>query len=250
MEKEIQEKLDAVISFVSKEPSAELYRTLSKATGEFSELPTVSRADFLRTPLSKRRYKNEKGLVKIVHDRNGSFLSEWSFEDIGREPWGTPSKRPFVYMDDPHGAIEKALWCYENGMVPLLGERDSDIATYAAGKYQVDSLITDPVSLPKLSSYLNGRQTLLDSITVLGDAFKPEELMPFSGFARDVRLVLCLPETGPFAEAQLSENPAFHSLQGCFIEREDTLIVSKTATLVTPIIRYRTTIPVSLYDGT
>ncbi len=133
-----QTTMEALLSKVRSAPEADFYRTLWGKNARFSELPTVAREDFLRVPLSKRRYKNERALVKVVHDPRGMFLSEWSFADIGRESFGLLSKRPLVYMSDPHEAIEKSMWCYENGMVPLIGEKDHDIAMFAAGKYQID----------------------------------------------------------------------------------------------------------------
>ena len=112
------------------------------------------REDFLDVPLSQRRYKDARSLIKIVHEGKRLFLSEWSFEDIGREPWGIPSARVLVYMTDPHEAIEKSMWCYENNMVPLIGEPDPDIAMFTASKYRIDSIIADTVSLPKLLPFL------------------------------------------------------------------------------------------------
>lgn len=242
--KELQEMLSTL-----KNAPADLYKQAWGKEEDFSRLPAISRSDLIKIPLSRRRYKDAKSLVKIVHDPEGSFLSEWSFEDIGAEEVAPVSKRPFVYLSDPHEAIEKALWCYEQGVVPLLGEKDAAIAGYAAKKYQVDSLIADPLSLPKLSSYLQELPSPLDSITVVSDSFHTIDILPFAHCARTVRLVLSLPETGPIAHAELAERPTFKPVAGCLIETEDTLIVSKTAQLVTPIVKYRTAIPTELYDG-
>lgn len=233
--------IEKLVTWVREYPDSDFYKTHWRGERDFRTLPTVSCADFLHVPLSKRRYKKGRALTKIVHTPEGPFLSEWSFDDIGREPWGVPSKRPMVYLEDSHEALEKSMWCYENGMVPLIGERDADIAMFAAGKYQIDQLVTDPASLPKLSPYLNSRGEKLLSLTILGDSFDVPALMSFSDVAHTVRLVLRLPETGAIAEGSLTEHPIFRPTGGAFLEIEEGfLMATKTALLTTPVIRYRT----------
>ena len=70
-----------------------------------------------------------------------------------------------VYFSNSYEALEKSMWCYEHNTVPLIGEKDSDIAVYAAGKYASDSLISDPIALPRLLPYLRTRTKKLFSIT-------------------------------------------------------------------------------------
>src|SRR3989344_3122049 len=92
------------IERVRNHPKALFFREKWGAAQDLSELPTVSRADLIETPLSHRRYKEEKALVKIIHSPHGPFLSEWGLSDIGREAYGIPSARPMVYLSDPHDA--------------------------------------------------------------------------------------------------------------------------------------------------
>src|SRR3989344_5657769 len=101
----MERTIEKLVTWAREHRGSDFYKTHWKEKRDFKELPAVSRADFLRVPLSKRRYKDEKALVKIIHTPEGPFLSEWSFDDIGREPWGTPSKRPMVYLADPHEAL-------------------------------------------------------------------------------------------------------------------------------------------------
>lgn len=208
---------------------------------EPSSLPVVTREDFTHTPLSRRRYKDALGLVKVVHDRAGQFLSEWAFEDIAREPWGISSKRPMVYLESAHEAIEKSMWCYKHGMVPLIGEKEPAIAAYTASRYRVDSLITDARSLLGLEQFLRARGPL-ESITLIGDTFDRDMLRQFSAYARTLRLVLYLPETGAIAESTLDAYPMFTPVLNCRIEYEKTLVITKLALLITPVIRYKTLI--------
>lgn len=233
--------LQPFLDRVRNNPSSSFYAERWGGEEEFARLPVVCRADFERVPLSKRRYKNEKGLVKIVHGDAKMFMSEWSFLDIQAESFGVVSARPLVYMHSPHEAIEKSMWCYEQNMVPLIGEKNLEVVTYAAEKYKVDSLITDVVSLAKLEPYLKSRSPL-DAISVLGESFVPQELMRYTSYARRIRLVLSLPETGAFAEAALSSSLVWEPLPNCIVENTDTVLVTKIRDLVTPIIRYKTNI--------
>src|SRR3989344_2270689 len=168
------------------------YRDIWGGKREFAELPFITRKDFLRVPLSLRRYKNKRALVKIVHDARGAFLSEWGFTDIGKEEYGLPAKRPMVYMSNPHEAIEKSMWCYERGMVPLIGEKDPDIAMFAAGKYQVDSLITEVAALEKFKPYFQAHERL-SSISILGTSFDTDRLAQYPPYAQTLRLGPALP---------------------------------------------------------
>lgn len=243
------QKLSQLIAAVSEHAEADFYRSKWGRERSFESLPTISREDFLRVPLSRRRYKIEKALVKLVHDPAGMFLSEWAFSDISKELYGLVSARPLVYLTNSGEAIEKSMWCYGNGVVPLVGEKDPDIAMFAAGKYRINSLITDVEALLRFKPYFDSHERL-ESISVIGSTFDIKALKPFSAYADTLRFVLALPETGAFAESVISSNPKFTALPGCVIQSEETLVVSKSSFLTTPIIRYRTEVPGALYDGT
>ena len=204
----------------------------------FETIPLISRFDFIKTPLSKRRYKNEEGLVKIVRSTSGMFLSELSISDIEKEEYGVRSARPMVYLSDTYDAMEKSLWCYEHDMVPLIGEKNAAISIVAARKYHIDSLITDAPSLRTLSPFLESMNEKLRSISILGSAFTLSEILLYRRFAQRVRLVLALPETGAFAAAEMSESPVFTPLPECILEYRDGLVLTKLRMLTTPIIRY------------
>ncbi len=236
--------LEQFIFKVREYPDAPFYRE-HWGDASFDALPTITREDFVRAPMQRRRYKKEKTMTKIVSGDEYAFLSEWSFEDIGREPWGVPSKRPMVYLADPHEAIEKSMWCYENGMVPLIGEKNADITLFMASRYAIDSLITDAVSIHALVPYLKAH--VLESITILGESFDIPALLPFRAYARDVRLVLRLPEVGAIAQAQLALSPVFTAVPDCILEQQkEALIVTKASFLVTPVINYRTSVAVEM----
>jgi len=210
---------------------------------EYSELPTTTRQDFLTTPLSKRRYKDERALVKIVHTPEGPFLSEWAFTDIAAEPWGIVTDRPMVYLTDPHSAIEKSMWCYEQNRVPLIGEKSADIASIAAKKYDIDSLIADPGSVMRMLPYLKSRTNPLKALTLVGESFDVADLGVLRPYAEEIRLVLAFPETGVLGVAALSEMPVFVAPENTLVEIVDgELVFTKVTLLSTPVIRYGSTL--------
>ena len=235
-----RQRLDTLIASVREHPTADLYRAAWGDAGTFEELPSISRRDIVATPLARRHYASDIGMVKVVRDPSGSFLSPWSFADIARESFGAISKRPMVYLSDPHEAIEKSMWCYERGMLPVIGEKDAQMAMFAAGKYEIDSLIADPVSLLSFEPFLVSRT--LASITVISDTFEIGALSRFGAYASEVRLVLALPETGAIAVATLAQHSRFSLVRDCIIERDEHIVVTKLAPLLMPIIKYDTRI--------
>ena len=235
--------LPKLIEDIRAHSESDFYRKKWGIHTTFSDLPITSRSDLALCPFSQRSYKKEQGLTRLVRAGEHFFLSAWSFTDIAREAYGLSSKRPLVYFENSHETIEKAIWCYGNGMVPLAGEGNPDIAILSARAYQIDSLITDPVSAGSLIPYLRERTEPLSSISFIADAFEIEQLAQYSQYAKRIRLVLSLPETGAFAEAELGKDTEFSPLPNCTIENKDTLILTKEASLITPIIRYDTGIP-------
>ena len=244
--------LSDLIATLRRHPEADFYRLKWGSAGRFETLPPIGRSDLVHTPLSRRRYKHEKELVKLVHAPEGTFASAWSFSDSAREGFGTVLERPMVYLESPHESIEKSIWCYEQGRVPLIGEQNEAVAAYGAEAYRVDSLITDIPSLKKLKAYFEKRTQPLGATSVHLSSFSEEELLPFAGYANSVRLILILPETGAIAEAEFSEEPVFIPHEGVILEHGEELLLTKLAYLTTPVIRYRTGIrsrPVEGKDG-
>lgn len=238
--------LESFVADIRAHPHADFYKDIWGKAKTFSALPYISRESIAQYPLLRRSYKKEQGLVRIVHSSNASFLSAWGYSDIAREPYGLRSKRPLIYFADSHDSVEKSMWSYLNHMMPLAGEKNIAVTELAARAFEVDSLITDPVSISTLLPYLQARTEPLSSISIVGRAFHPEYLMSFRLLAERIRLVLALPETGAFAVAELSKQPEFTALPNCVIEEaETTIVLTKIAPLITPIIRLDTGIPVS-----
>lgn len=241
--------IERFVSDARTHPHADFYKNLWGEAASFDTLPRASREAFASCPLSHRSYKNEQGIVKVVHGSGGLFLSAWGFSDIAKEPYGIPSKRPLIYFANSHDTVEKSMWSYRNGMVPLAGEKNIAVTVLAARAFEVDSLISDPVAIGELLPYLQDRTEPLSSISLVSDVFRSEDLMRYRPFAETFRLVLSLPETGAFATAELSDDTRFTLLDNCRVEDEESIVLTKTASLITPIIRFDTGIPVSVISS-
>ena len=217
------------------------YRELWRGERDFLQLPLARRNYFAQSPLTDRSYK-PGGFVKIAGDGESNFLVEWNPKDIGGESFGVKSQRPGVCFVNSHEALEKALWCYEQDSVPLLAESAPLVLFRSIEKYAADSLIADEQSLKVLTPYIYSRpKSYLKAISVVGSSFATQEFESYAPFAKEVRLVLALPEVGSFAVAQLSPVAKFVPLLGCYIEDiEGTIVLTKLHGPVTPIIRYNT----------
>lgn len=130
-----------------------------------------------------------RSISKIQRDETGLRLVEREYAELKKEALGLLSARPMVYLSDPHEAIEKAMWCYERGMVPLIGEASAEIANLMADRYAIDSLITDALCLRKLEPHLEKRSELLESMSILGMTFNKGKLAPYFKYAKKVRFV-------------------------------------------------------------
>ena len=241
-------EIQSLIDVVRNSSESSFYKERWGKEKKFERLPAISRNDFLDTPLSQRRYKREKALVKTVRTEGGLFASEWSFADIANESYGPTGVRPLVYFADPDEAIEKAMWCYEREVLPLIGEAIPEVVHSAAGFYRIDSLITDAISLEKLLPYLRERPVPLNGISIVGISFDVDALLRYTPLATNVRLVMGMPETGAFAHAHLQKDAVFTLLPDCYIQKEDGLLLTKKSLLVTPIIRYALP-PYATYHG-
>lgn len=233
--------IDSLLQEVRTSKSSDFYRARWDAAKTFGALPLVSRSDFARVPLERRRYRNESGLVKVVRSDGQSFLSEWSFDSIAAQEWAIPSKRPMVYLGDPYETLEKAAWFRERNMLPIAGERAAEVSQYLAEKYDIDSLVADSRTLAGMLPFLAGLSVPLEGITVIDSAFEPEKLAPLSRFAREMRLVLALPETGAIGVAALAAIPLFQPFPHVITEGIDgKLVVTQLLDLITPVIRFDT----------
>lgn len=249
MNEGIRTRLHALIDEVAQHPVATFYADIWGDMRAFSELPTISRKDVRQVPLSRRMYIEQPGMTRTITDSDGMFGHQYSFEELNQEAYGPVGTRPLVYVADAHEAIEKSLWCYAHGAVPLIGEKDITITAHTSKAYNVNSLLVDEVSCVRFLEHIQQHTETLSSIMIFGRTFEYEVLMQASVCARDVRALLSLPEVGAFAVAVPDEVPQFTVLPGCVIESDGELIVTKLGPRAFPVIRYRTGIQAPEFVG-
>lgn len=237
-----QDALNTFIQEVRESPFSDFYRARWGSARNFEDLPLIGPADLFAVPLQKRRYKDEKALVKIVRSSAGAFLSEWALEDIAAERYGVEGQRPLVLFADRHDAIEKSLWFYERNVLPLAAESQNlPISAFAAHRYKIDAILADEqVFGPFLAEYDRAHGPLaVPALTLLGKRFA--DAAAVRARFPSARFVLALSEAGAFAEAcPKNERLVFHADHDSSIEMaEGEMIVTRWRFLPTPVIRYK-----------
>lgn len=241
------ESMEELIATIAESDASDFYRTLWGDERAFKRLPRCTPLHLVKTPLRERTYKKEKGLVKIVRRDAGAFLVERALSDIAAENYRGGGKRPLVLLSDSYDSLEKSLWYYEHETLPLIGEHANlPVSVFAAKRYRIDALMTDEAMLARFlqeagKEYPPGQIAL----TLLGGEFSAENIVAISSRFHDLRLVLCLSETGALGsacpEGLSSGTLVFHPEQNVFLEYEDgALVISKRELLVTPLVRYKT----------
>ena len=254
-------------------PYSGFYRTLWEKTGFnsakdaplLSELPLLSRDHLSYTPLPQRLYcaaDNEGLFMKIIrHPGYPAFLIGKTKACITQENYGeTPYTRPLISMRSSHESLEKGLWMYERGLLPLIAEDNHTITLMAAERYAADAIIADCASLetflhvPPSSSL----RTSVIHIQCLDSTFNPSLLKQVHAVFphATLSLTLSLPEVGPLAHScphTPSTNPLFHPDPLSHITHNphtNTLVVTRAAYLPTPIFNYDTMIPITMHTST
>jgi len=213
-------------------------------------IPIIDHLSFIKTPLHDRQYKQEKGITKIVKKYETPFLVNTALVDLKEEDFGDKTvERPLVLLSDSHEALEKSMWFYENNTLPLIGEtKNLKVTAYAASRYKIDSIVIDMKMFSQFLPPFSTKYNIKDSIkiTVLDDNFDKKEISSILKLFPSARFILCLPETGAFAnscsKSLAKGNLIFHENNTSIVEVADTLIVSRLRNLVTPIIRYNSNI--------
>lgn len=238
----------------------DLWGNVSFLNGElnFSSLPATSAKDIIKPKFNDRIYIKKGLFVKIVYSDNIPFLLARTKADISREDYGEIRyERPLVFFESSHESIEKGLWLYSKNTLPLVAEDNLDITLMAAGRYGIDSVVGDALSLKKMfmggSQYFDHKK--IKNVTVIDSRFE-ENLSNFltSAFAgAKLQLILASPETGPLAKLckeNTSKQSVFHPVDNTIIEvcGDDKLVATRLILLPTPIIRYETGIKIKMCD--
>jgi hypothetical protein len=230
--------LETLLRRVS-ESETTFYTDLWRGAKSFGDLPIVTAADFARTPLLARRYKDVSSLGRICEREGKTYAWEWALEDIREEKIVCAGRKPAVIFTNHHDALFFSVLSYEQGSVPLIGEREPESTLDAIRAYGATDLFTDMRSLEKVSSLLL-QDCPVQSVVVFGTAFDFKFLRLFTGVP--IRAALFVAEAGILAASEriTSEDVVFEPAPGVVCEYRDSLHVTRTRLLVTPIIRMDT----------
>lgn len=236
---ELVRSRDAFVQDVARSDMSTCYRDFWQGAETYEALPKSTRKLFEQIPLSKRTYSTERMFVKVAHGKSGIFAVGQAFSDIEKEHYGYVTQRPVVFMRDAHDALEKGVWCYAQGMVPLVSEYDATVGGVMVRKYHADQIITDTASLQLLTSFFAEEEHTVTHVTIIDHVFDIKALVPLHARGMSIRLVLGLTETGMLAEATYAGDvPVFTPCSSCVIDTGPETLVTKMRMTVTPIIKY------------
>ena len=232
--------LDALVELVRTSGHSTFYRDYWGTETRLDRLKPMTREKVAQTPWNARRYSRQKSLLKIVPFSSRPFLSEWTLTDSALESYGGEGERPLVYLSNPHERLEKSLWCYAQGRVPVIGESVIDAGIRIALKCRIDSLLTDMAMLPRLGALFGALDAPLVSLSIIDTEFDYVRIESFARYARTTRLVLALPETGVIGASSIDTREQWHVPHGCHLDTAETIVISKPRLFSLPIIRYDT----------
>lgn len=264
LENERLKKLRELVSIVENEKKSPFYRdkfqtagvdlSILKTLDDLVKFPLVQWIDFLETSFWKRFYKRkalERKIVKVISEYEKPFLVQRNFDDLREEEYCLLGlKRPQVVINNIHEALEKSFLFYELDVLPLIGEPNNlAITAFNAKERNIDSIV---INEQLFVSYINLLKDSMDmaplKIIIIGQFANPKQILQTISNTKfsQVRLILELPETGPFAyacpEALAQGKLVFHPDRNSIVENEGALIITKTIHMPTPIIRYQTDI--------
>lgn len=244
-------RLQLLLAQIVESPHSDFYKErlqISKkkilALKKLALLPCSSKKDFLGTPLSDRTYINGRGFVKIIDSKSNPFLIKRILTELKEEQYGIIGHRPTVLFSDGHESLEKALWCYEQNVLPVLGESANiSITDFLIYRYESDSFLGDIEILEQLFANNKNVFPYGKVFNLYGNDFSISKVQEYISPDK-LNLILALPEIGAFAyscKQHLKEGrTVFHPDKNSIIELEENIIVTKLIYMPTPVIRYKT----------
>lgn len=247
-------KLQSLLTYVMESHHSSFYRKrLGTSLKEVTTLdglvllPSTSKEDISGTPLGDRMYINRgRGFMKIVDSETEPFLIKRVLAELKEEQFGCIGERPTVLFSNGHESLEKSLWCYEQNVLPVIGESTNiPVTDFLIHRYESDSFLGDVNSLKLLVANNADIFSHGETFNLYGSDFNISEINERISLDK-VNLILSLPEVGAFAYScphQLKEGRLlFHPDKNSIVELDKRLIVTKLIHMPTPIIRYVTNI--------
>jgi hypothetical protein len=210
----------------------------------FSKFPVINLGDLAAVPFENRCYQNKVGFNKLIFskDTDSYLLIRRSMEEIKNDSFPINGSRPAVIMQDMYESIEKCLFFYEQGILPLIGEVLNPSVVYATLKqYQVDNIFMDCVSVNNFWDEIYKLKLPLKSITVIDSSFENISLKKVKDI--ELKFIICLPEFGRIAYSCKEKNPSgkatFHPYKDVLVEILESVVLTSVRLQTCPMIRYK-----------
>lgn len=221
----------------------------------FLSLPTLKLDEIALAPYQSRLYKEGTGFNKLIYSESQKryFLIHRLLEEITQDQLTIDGSRPIVILNNMYEAIERCLFFYEKGILPLIGEVYNPTVVFSmAQQYEADMIYIDHPSVETFRDGLLRASLPLKSITVIDSVFYEEDLNWPQNFK--VRLILSVLEAGRIAYScpgsNLKEGIIFHPYDDIFIEFLNSAVVVTSSRLVAcPIIRFDISIKATICDS-
>lgn len=219
--------------------------TLYPCTTNLSELPSLSWKKLSVTPLQERTCS---GKTPPTHatlvEKEG--IRAWILRtatSIAQEAYGIEdSERPCIAFPHRTESMEKALWFYENNILPLVSSANPILTKVHMEKYKCDSFVG---SFKTLSMHTTLLPLSITHIHIIDSTVDVAVLKSLKGKYM-VSCTLALPEFGTlgkldmdnFSESHLS----FEIHKTAHIEWGESALATKLLPLPTPMLRYETSL--------
>lgn len=242
-------RLDALIATVYDSPHSEFYRKIfgKKDFVTLEDIPLLTQKDLASSPLNERTYTKDHLFVKIVPSNEGApMLIGRSRTDLKHENFGKMLTRPLVLSGSIYDALEKALWYYENGILPIVNEENNEVTKLAATFYAIDSITADLQSLYTfIESVPDDQLSQIQHVNIVDSSFQilNQDRSPLEV---TYTTTLSLPEVGTIAHGCKETSPGaalvLHPDPSTIVEvvQSNTLVITRLEKLPTPLIRYQT----------
>ena len=242
-----KEKIARLQQHVFSHPAAILYKNLwsESLPTSLETTPILTWKKLIECPFRNRTYTDKPLFVHIAYRDSDACLIGRTTSDTLSEHYGdTTTARPLVAAHYRHHAIEKGMWFYEHNILPQIALENVDFTLSIARMYNIDAMVLDERSV---AEYLPHAKTFpkLKHVHIIGTHFDVQKILAHVT-PNMLTLVLALTETGTLAlscpEALKENKVLFHPAETSLLEHRDSLIVTRTVLLPTPIIRYDTEI--------
>lgn len=253
-------KLKKLLTFISESKKSDFYKKKFLNSGyiyndfndfeDLHKIPLLTWEEISAYPFLKRNYLSESMFIKVVHKGDESYLIGRTITDIKNEEYGIPCERPLALFKYCYEGIEKGLWFYEHNILPMINEDNLEITSMMASKYKIDGIVAEMDILKSFTTILKKRYDLnhITHIRIIDTYFD----MPFmkKNFPNtNVQYTLGAPEVGGVASLCPDSDDVFHEHKNTFAENiKGELVVTKSFKMPTPLMRYKTGIPIKVTE--